>query len=174
MKNNYLVVYTLIQVVNQMFHCGVYPQMNAGLRGDYPFVTYNWVDAGSDTTLDDTDVMETVLQIDVQSTDPSVSPDMANELRRALAHSYGYRRFFKQAHVVPHNVQGVTPRNFYNGAQQAVYRDGFDCSFSIYRAGTVYKPDDLSFEFNETTIESIKAMVPMTGKEIDVSKKEEI
>ena len=172
MMNNYLVIYILIQVVDQMFHCGVYPQMNAGLRGDYPFITYNWVDPGSDETRDESDVMQTTLQIDVQATDQFDAINMTNELRKALKYSNGYRRFFRQVHVVPHNVTGMSPRNFYSGTQKAAYRFGFDCSFSIYQAGTIYKPEDLNFEFNETTIESIKAMNPMTEKEINVRKEE--
>ncbi|MBI1706559.1 hypothetical protein HYQ53_1777 [Lactobacillus crispatus] len=172
MMDNYLVIYQLIQVVNQKYHCGVYPQMNAGLRSNYPFITYDWVDPGSDVTLDETDVMEVRLQIDVQATDMYEALNTANDLRKTLAHSYGYRGFFKQAHVIPHNVSGTSSRNFYNGTQLPVYRFGFDCSFSIYRAGTIYKPEDLNFEFNETTIESIKAMNQMTGKEINVRKEE--
>ena len=172
MMDNYLVIYQLIQVVSQKYHCGVYPQINAGLRSNYPLITYEWVDPGSDVTRDETDVMEARLQIDVQSTDMYEALNMANDLRRTLAHSYGYRRFFKQAHVIPHDVNKAGSRNFYSGTQQAIYRYGFDCSFSIYQAGTIYKPDDLSFEFNEETIDSIKAMNGMNGKEIDVNKEE--
>lgn len=170
--DNYLVIYQLIQVVNQLFHCGVYPQMNSGLRSNYPFITYSWVDPGRETTLDETDVMETTLQIDIQATDMYVALRMSNELRKALAHSDGYRRFFKQASVIPHNVSQSANRDYYSGAQMAIYRYGFDCSFSIYQVGTVYKPEDFDYEFNETTIDSIKAMNSMNGKEIDIKKED--
>lgn len=174
MMDNYLVIYQLIQVVSQKYHCGVYPQINAGLRSNYPLITYEWVDPGSDVTRDETDVMEVRLQIDVQSTDMYEALNMANDLRRTLAHSYGYRRFFKQAHVIPHDVNKSGSRNFYSGTQQAIYRYGFDCSFSIYQAGTIYKPENLNFVFNESTIESIKAMSSINGKELNVNKKEDI
>ena len=94
MKDNYLIIYVLIQVVDQLFHCGVYPQFNSGLRSNYPFIEYSWIDPGSETTMDETNVMETTLQIDVQSLDQFIAIKMANELRRKLRYSDGYRRFF--------------------------------------------------------------------------------
>ena len=63
MKDHYLVIYILIQVVNQLLHCNVYPQFNAGLRDKYPFVTYSWIDAGSNTTMDDMGEMEVNIKL---------------------------------------------------------------------------------------------------------------
>ena len=171
MKDNYLIIYVLIQVVDQLFHCGVYPQFNSGLRSNYPFIEYSWIDPGSETTMDETNVMETTLQIDVQSLDQFIAIKMANELRRKLRYSDGYRRFFKQVHIIPHDVGKTSSRNFYG--TNAVQRYGFDCSFSIYDCGTEYKLQKLNFEFNETTIDSIQAMNQMNGKPISADRKEE-
>lgn len=171
MKDHYLVIYILIQVVNQLLHCNVYPQFNAGLRDKYPFVTYSWIDAGSNTTMDDMGEMEVTLQIDVQATDQYQALEMITSLHKALKWSYGYRRYFKQAHIIPHSVSGTNAKPSY-GYGDVINDYWFECSFSLYDLGTIYKPEDLNFVFNESIIESIKAMNTMNGTSIKTSKED--
>ena len=170
-QDQYLIIYILSQVANEMFKCPIYPQYNAGVRDKYPFITYNFIDPEHDRNLDETDTMEVTLEIGVQSLDEFQALNMIHRLRRALRFSSGYRRFFTQAHVIPHDAKQMNNQDYY-GYQNAIYSYSFDCSFSLYQVGTVYKPEDLNFVFNESTIESIKAMNALTGKSIDVSKED--
>ena len=171
MMSHYLIIYILIQVVDQLFHCSVYPQYNAGLRDKYPFVTYSWIDAGSNTTMDDMGEMETTLQIDVQAKDQFEALRMITSLHKALKWSDGYRRYFKQANIIPHSVTGTNAKPSY-GYGDVINDYFFECSFSLYDPETIYKPEDLNFEFNESTIESIKALNMMRGTFTETKKED--
>lgn len=123
--------------------------------------------------MDDTDSMECTLEIGVQSLNEIQAINMIHDLRKALRFSSGYRRFFTQAHIVPHGA-GQTNNQASYSYQNAIYSPSFDCSFSLYRTDTTYKPEDLNFDFNEETIESIKALNTMMGNSIEAKKKEDI
>lgn len=173
LQNQYLIIFILIKVVNELLHCGVYPQYNSGLRSKYPFITYSFIDPEHDTTFDATDTMTVGLQIGVQALDEYTALNMIHRLRRALRFSSGYRRFFTQAHIIPQGNFQMNNQDFY-GYQNAIYSHSFDCSFCLYQIDTTYKPEDLNFDFNEETIESIKALNTMMGYSIEAKKKEDI
>lgn len=178
LTKQYLVVFILAKLVDELLNCSLVPQNNAGEQKKFPFVTYNFVDLHRDTTYDHrADQFNCTVQIEVHHTDQFQSMEMAEKIRDAIVDSSGYRRFFTQAYVVPHepptnsDIQDHTISLF---GMNYDYTFGFDYSFMVSRADITWTDEDLNFDYDgEPAIESIKATNKDDGKTIKAEKKEE-
>lgn len=156
LKNQYLIIYILDKLVKTLFNCGFVPQNNIGSQPQYPFVSYQLITAEDATTSDNTDQFNVRIQLDCHDNDQIQANNMAQSLKDALKDD-GYRRFFKQANVVPHSITATSNRTtlpFINYDQDF----GFDCSFLVTGKDKVYDPEKLSFDYTgDTDIASIQA-----------------
>ncbi len=177
LKWSYLVVFILAKIVDREFGCKIVPYNNPGKQPSYPYVTYHPINAHDYTTSDHrSDQFYVQLQLDAHTSDPIMASDMATKLLDALTNSQGYRNWFDQVNVVPtplpknkSEIQDHTtlPGINYDNAY------GFYFDFLISRADLVYQEKDLNFDFEEETIESVRANSKIDGDHIDANKKEE-
>lgn len=160
LTKSYLVVFILAKVVGHLFGCKLVPFNNAGNQPNYPYVTYHPITTHNYSTSDyRPDQYYVQFQIDCHAIDAIQASDMAIDLLEALTNRSGYRYWFEQANVVPSpldekksNIQDHTtlPGINYDNSY------GFYFNFLISHADTVYKMEDLNFDFNESNIESIQ------------------
>lgn len=177
LKNQYLVVFILSKLTQQVANCGIYPFNNPGDQPKYPFFTYQMINAGQYTTADHrSDQMDITLQIDAHASDQFQSSQMANDLREALYNDSSYRSFFTQADIVPYepdisaNIQDHTTAIFGTNYD---YMFGFDMSFQISNVGTVYEDKELNFNHDNYDIRSVRATDSINDDHIDANKKGE-
>lgn len=164
LKGQFLVAYILGIVVNQVCNCDLLLQQSVDTLQQYPYVTYTIVTPATDTTSDwlgDNRQYNCYFQIDVHSDKTFTANDLANKLFAAL-HDDGYRRFFKQARIIPQSFANFANRT----ALQGINYDndfGFDCIFNI-TGSRVYQESELNFDYISTTIDTIDS-----GKNTSVS-----
>ena len=167
LKDQFLVQYILGEIVNQVCNCEMIEQNSIDEMEDYPFVTINWIDPGTLTTADwlgEHKQYLCSLQIDVHATQSIEALQLSEKLFNAL-HEDAYRRFFKQAHILPESITNTSNRTALSGINYD--QDfGFDCSFSIV-SGYVYQPQDLNFDVDESVIESVEAKSKAVGSTIN-------
>lgn len=179
LRKQYLVVFILSKLTEQLIDCSLVPQNNAGEQKKYPFVTYNFVEAHRDTTYDHRpDQFDCTLQIEAHSNDQYKSMELVEKLREALVDLDGYRRFFTQAYVVPHEPSTNSSIQDHTISMFGItydYTFGFDYAFTVGHADTEFKEEDLNFEYDgEPAIESIKAVNALDNTEIRADKEGEI
>lgn len=167
LKDQFLVQYILGELVNKVCECEMVEQDSIEEMEDYPFVTFNWIDFDTPTTSDwlgEHKQYTCTMQIDVHATKSYESAKLAEKLFNAL-HEDVYRRFFKQANILPINISNTSNRTVLSGINYD--QDyGFDCSFSII-GGYVYQPSDLNFEVSDSVIESVRAKPNVIGSKIN-------
>lgn len=177
LKWSYLVVFILAKIVDREFGCKIVPYNNPGKQPSYPYVTYHPINAHDYTTSDHrSDQFYVQLQLDAHTNDPIMASNMATQLLDALTNSQGYRNWFDQVNVVPtplpKNKSGIQDHTTLPGINyDNAY--GFYFDFLISRADLVYQEKDLNFDFEEETIESVRANSKIDGDHIDANKKEE-
>lgn len=178
LTKQYLVVFILANLVDQLLKCSLVPQNNAGEQKKYPFVTYNFVDLHRDTTADHKeDQFDCTIQIEVHHNKFYESMEMAEKLRKAIVNSSEYRRFFTQAYVVPHEPRTSSDIQDHTVSLFGInydYTFGFDYDFQISHADITWNEKDLNF-VNEGNpmITSVEVTNKLDGKTIKTSKKEE-
>lgn len=178
LNKQYLVVFILAKLVDQLLNCSLVPQNNAGEQKRYPFVTYNFVDLHRDTTADHkADQFDCTIQIEVHHNNQFQSMGMAEKLRNAIVSSSEYRRFFTQAYVVPHEPQTSSDIQDHTVSLFGInydYTFGFDYDFQVSHADITWDDKDLKF-VNEgnPTITSVEIVNNLDGRAIETDKKEE-
>lgn len=178
LTKQYLVVFVLANLVDQLLNCSLVPQNNAGEQKRYPFVTYNFVDLHRDTTADHkSDQFDCTLQIEVHANDLMKSMSMAEQLRDALVSDNGYREYFTQAYVVPHepdtnsDIQDHTISLF---GINYDYTIGFDYGFQVSHAELIWQDADLNFtNRGNPEITSVEVVNKFDGKSIKADMKKE-
>ena len=176
-QDHFLVQCILGELVNQVTSCELVKDSNIDEREDYPFFTFRWIDPGEETTgdwLESHRQFTCTMQVDAHAASDKDAMNLSQRLYEAL-HEVPYRRFFKQAYIVPQHVGNATNRTTFQGIN---YDNdyGFDCSFYV-NGGFLFKRKDLNFTFQNQTIETVKADESVTGSNyhdtINVSKNKE-
>lgn len=165
-----LALFILQEVSKQAINCKVYPQNRTASISEYPFVSYNIVVPEIETTgdwLGEARQYTAVVQLDVHASNQVQAMQLSEALYEAL-HDVGYRRFFKQAGILPSNMTNTSNRTVLT--DQNYDQDfGFDCSFLI--TGTKkYDTSQLDFEYSETDILSVHGVDNIEGTTFDTSK----
>lgn len=175
--DHFLVQCILGELVKQVANCELVKDSNVDEMEYYPFFTFNWIDPGEETTVDwlgKHRQYKCTMQIDAHSNSDKEAMILAQRLYDAL-HEVPYRRFFKQAYIVPQNIGNAANRTTFQGIN---YDNdyGFDCSFYV-NGGFQFKRKDLNFTFQDQTIETVKADESVIGSNyhdtINVSKNKE-
>ncbi|RVU70013.1 MULTISPECIES: hypothetical protein [Lactobacillus] len=180
LTKNYLIVFILAKIVDQLFKCPFLPVQNSGRQTKYPFFTYQMIDAHKYSTGDNRpDQFYCRFQLDCHAVDQFEANDMAGDLLDALANRRGFRHWFEQVNVVPQLAEGNRSDIRNHTLLQGINYDndyGFYFDFLISHADTVYQASDLNFEFDESDIGSIKTQGSVGKHFIDINniKKEEI
>ena len=171
LSDHFLVAFIFGNLVNQVLGCDAILQDQVTDRQEYPFVTFNFVILDQEETSDwkHGHNYRTMMQIDCHATDAFSAMSMAQKLYESL-HMEGYRRFFTQAHVVPQNIDRTASRTILEGINYD-YDYGFDVTY-LLQSGVTYQAQDLSFVFNETTIESTNAVDMTTNSNVYVKKED--
>ena len=156
LKDHYLIQYILGKLVNHVCECELVSANNIDEMENYPFVTYNWITLEAPTTPDwlkDHPQYVCKLQIDVHATSEIEALQLSTKLFNAL-HESNYVRTFEQAQIVPQKITNTSNRTALSGIN---YDNdyGFDCSFLV-NSNFIYKKDELNFDYEDTTISSIK------------------
>lgn len=162
-----LVQLILGEIVNQVCKCEMVDQSNIDEMEDYPFVTFNWIDPGRETTADwlgEHTQYNCTMQVDVHATSSSQALQLAKELHDALR-SNPYRRFFSQANIMP-EVIGNSGNRTSLAVLNYDYDFGFDCTFTV-TSGFSYKIKDLNFVVSNSTIDTVKAKENVIGSNTD-------
>lgn len=172
LKNQYLIVYILYQLVQQVCKCELVPQNNIGSQPKYPFVSYQIITAEEDTTTDVTSQLSVTLQIDCHDSDQIRANSLAHDLRSALR-SDNYRRYFRQVNIVPYGATPTSDRTtlpFVNYDQ--VF--GFDCSFLVAHKDEVFSADDLDFTYSDEDIRTIygQGTYPTGKQDFEIGKED--
>lgn len=157
LQDHFLVQYILGKLVNQVTNCELVKNSNIDEMEDYPFFTFNWIDLGKETTgdwLGQHRQFNCTMQIDAHATSDTEAMNLSQRLYEAL-HEVPYRRFFKQAYIVPQSVGNTANRTTLQGAN---YDNdyGFDCTFCV-TGGFLFEEKDLNFVPQDSVIESVKA-----------------
>lgn len=177
LKGSYLVVFILAKIVDREFGSKIVPYNNPGKQPSHPYVTYHPISPHDYTTFDHRpDQYYVRMQLDVHTSDPIMASDMAAQLLEALTNSQGYRNWFDQVNVVPTPLPNNKTKIQDHTTLPGINYDnayGFYFDFLISRADLVYEEKDLKFDFEENTIESIRANSEVDGDHIDAKKKEE-
>lgn len=162
-QDHFLVQCILGELVNQVANCELVKDSSIDEREDYPFFTFHWIDPGKETTGDWLGLhrqFTCTMQIDAHSNSDKEAMNLAQRLYEAL-HEVPYRRFFKQAYIVPQTVGNAANRTIFQGIN---YDNdyGFDCSFYV-TGGFLFNKKDLNFTFQDQTIETVKANESVLG-----------
>lgn len=137
----------------------------------YPYVTFNFVDPGEDTTPDLTDQIDATMQIDCHSDKWMTAMNMANKLHWLLR-TDAVHRIFRQVKIVPHGITRASNRTAFQGIN-ANNDYGFDCSFLITGVGDVYQKEQLDTKIDFIDINSVTAQNTSDKKAIDASRNKE-
>lgn len=167
LKDQFLIQYILGELVNKVLKCEMVEQDSIEEMEDYPFVTFNWINFDNPTTVDwlgEHKQYICTMQVDVHANKSYQAASLAQTLYNAL-HEDVYRRFFKQANILPINITNTSNRTALSGIN---YDNdfGFDCSFSII-GGYVYQSSDLNFDVVDSAIESVRAKPNIIGSKIN-------
>lgn len=157
LSDHYLVQYILGNLISQVVDCPLVKQDNIDKMSKYPFFTFKWIDPGKESTTDwlgEHRQYICTMQIDAHAESSLQAMKLAKKIYEAL-HTDGYRRFFKQAKIIPLNITNASDRTTLSGIN---YDNdfGFDCSFSVI-SGFVYQQADLNFEYEDLDIKSVSA-----------------
>ncbi|WP_046814066.1 phage neck terminator protein [Lactobacillus helveticus] len=163
LQDHFLVQYILGKLVNQVTNCELVTDSNLDEMENYPFFTFHWIDLGEETTSDwlgQHRQFTCTMQVDAHATSDIEAINLAQRLYEAL-HEAPYRRFFKQAYIVPQTVSNTANRTTLQGVN---YDNdyGFDCSFYV-TGGFLFEEKDLNFTFQDQTIETVKADESVLG-----------
>lgn len=166
LQDHFLVQYILGKLVNQVTNCELVKDSTIDEMEDYPFFTFRWIDPGEETTgdwLGEHRQFTCTMQIDAHATSDSEAMNLAQRLYEAL-HEVPYRRFFKQAYIVPQTVGNSANRTTLQGIN---YDNdyGFDCSFYV-TGGFLFEEKDLNFVPRDPVIESVKANGSVAGSHV--------
>lgn len=171
LKDHFLIQFILSKVVEQVCKCEFVPSQSIDEIDAYPFVSFNWITLGTDTTSDwlkEHPQYTCTMQIDIHATSNEKASNLALRLYGALKDRV-YQELFKQAHIVPQDVSNTSNRTVLMNVN--IDHDfGFDVTFLV-TGGFVYEQSELSFETSDETIESLK--LNENGSEIPLSKKKE-
>lgn len=162
-QDHFLVQCILGELVNQVTNCELVKDSNIDEMEDYPFFTFRWIDPGEETTGDWLGLhrqFTCTMQVDAHAASDKDAMNLSQRLYEAL-HEVPYRRFFKQAHIVPQHVGNAANRTTFQGIN---YDNdyGFDCSFYV-TSGFLFERKDLNFTFQDQTIETVKADESVLG-----------
>lgn len=179
LSDHFLVQYILGKLVNQVTGCELVEDASIDEMEDYPFFTFKWIDFDQEPNADWLGKHRQyicTMQIDCHSNSSVQAMNLARKLYEAL-HEVPYRRFFKQAYILPQTIGNTGNRTTLQGINYD--QDyGFDCSFAV-TGGFEFLEKDLNFNVEDYAIESIKGTSSVVGSDTDnafnVSKnKEEI
>ena len=163
LSDHFLVQYILGKLVNQVTGCELVEDANIDEMEDYPFFTFKWIDFDQEPNADWLGKHRQyicTMQIDCHSNSSVQAMNLARKLFEAL-HEVPYRRFFKQAYIVPQTVGNASNRTTLQGIN---YDNdyGFDCTFYV-TGGFLFERKDLNFTFQDQTIETVKADESVLG-----------
>ena len=163
LSDHFLVQYFLGKLVNQVTGCELVEDANIDEMEDYPFFTFKWIDFCQEPNADWLGKHRQyicTMQIDCHSNSSVQAMNLARKLFEAL-HEVPYRRFFKQAYIVPQTVGNASNRTTLQGIN---YDNdyGFDCTFYV-TGGFLFERKDLNFTFQDQTIETVKADESVLG-----------
>lgn len=167
-----LALFILQEVSKQAIGCKVYPQNRTASISEYPFVSYNIVVPEIETTgdwLGEDRQYTAVVQLDVHASNQVQAMRLSETLYEAL-HDVGYRRFFKQANILPQNITNTSNRTVLT--DQNYDQDfGFDCSFLI-NGTKKYDTTQLNLTYENYDIDSVHVTNNnVAGTDLDVSRK---
>lgn len=150
LHDHFLLAYILEQVVKQACKCPLIKQNTIEMQKDYPFATYQFVNLEHQTTgdwLGKGRQYKTLVQLDIHDSQPFKALELCQSLHEALQ-APGYRRFFKQAGMLPEDISDTSDRTALAGVN---YDNdfGFDCSFLVNSGGISFKVSDLSFVLDQ-------------------------
>lgn len=166
LRDNYLVQYILGKVVNHVCNCELVNQANIDEMEDYPFSTFTWIDFNRQTTTDWLKQYTCVLQLDIYDSDPDRALMLSQDMYDAL-HKDAYRRWFKQANVVPISTTQTSNRTVLKGTNYS-NRYGFDCSFLV-NSGQTFDEKDLKFEYSDIDIRSVNGVGSIAESDLKVN-----
>lgn len=167
LRDHYLIQYILGKVVNHACNCELVNRANIDEMENYPFFTFSWIDFINKTTTDWRQQYTCVIQVDVHSSDPDQGLELATRLYSALQEDT-YRRWFKQAEIVP--VQTTSPSD--RTALRGINYDndaGFDCSFLVN--SKTFEENDLTFVYSDVDIESVANTGAIAESDLQVNAK---
>lgn len=169
-RGQQLIAYILGNVVDQVCHCDLILQNTVDEMTPYPFVTFQIVSPENDSTSDwlgDNRQFTVDLQVDAHAGDFYTANKLAMRLYEAL-HDDGYRRFFKQASIVPQSTTSTSNRTTLEGVN---YDNdvGFYCSFLVNGVRD-YAAEDLSFKYESFNIKTADAGIAEVTNDTVTSK----
>lgn len=132
LSDHFLVQYILGKLVNQVTGCELVEDANIDEMEDYPFFTFKWIDFDQEPNADWLGKHRQyicTMQIDCHSNSSVQAMSLARKLFEAL-HEVPYRRFFKQAYIVPQSIGNTGDRTTLQGINYD-HDFGFDCSFTV-------------------------------------------
>jgi len=166
LSDQHLLGYILGNLVKQVCNCDLILQNQASNLDKYPYVTFNFITPEIDETSDWLGKgrhYTTIIQIDAHSNNFYEANDLSQKLHEAL-NDTGYRRFFKQAGIVPQQISNTSNRTALSGIN---YDNdfGFDCSFLV-TGGISFQKQDLNFTYSPPgNIEEVNITNKVRGKD---------
>lgn len=156
LKDHFLVQFILGNLVEQVCGCEFVPSQSIDEIDSYPFVSFNWITLGTDTTSDwlkGHPQYICTMQIDIHATSNEEASSLATKLYSALKER-SYRELFTQAHIVPQDISNTSNRTVLMN-ENIDHDFGFDVTFLV-TGGFVYELDELNFVTSNEVIESLK------------------